>query len=408
MDKYFSSLNKFLTSKVGAFFVILPFVKPAPELTGDFDMIFDVWKLFAALLIFICCARTIHKSSRLLYWIIGLQGVMLVSTIIQGADFKAAIVQALSVISICLYFDYFMRIDSRKAISTLMLPLVFMSILTALTMFIFYPEGMYTVGDESVGRVEHQNYLWGFDNSSIFNFIPGMYLLGLYALLTNKKKASRRTFIILLFISLAFLYMFSITAFLGSFALILIFVFLIFKRNRIKLFTTRNLMVLVIVLSLILLIGNNRIGILMDFSKATDKFYSIQARFNIWNLVIEWWQKSPIIGYGIEDKLLIADKIQLDHPHNYFMDVLYRGGILGIVMLIGMFIKLLKEKWSDSRLNAYSAIVIFVLLLIAQFDFYNDHYMFYPVFIVAVNCKDLIVGGSDEINNEVLEFCGSN
>ena len=192
MDNYFPSLNKFLTSKIGAFFIILPFVKPAAELTGDFDVIFDVWKLVAAVLILIGCSWTLHKANRILYWIIGLQLVLLVATIINHADFKAAIVQVLSIISISIYFDYFMRLDAKKAVSTIMLPLVFMSILTALTMFVFYPNGMYVVGDEESGRAEHQNYLWGFDNSSIFNFIPGIFLLGINALLKNRNYTSRK------------------------------------------------------------------------------------------------------------------------------------------------------------------------------------------------------------------------
>ena len=56
----------------------------------------------------------------------------------------------------------------------------------------------------------------------------------------------------------------------------------------------------------------------------------------------------------------------------------------------------MKGKWKDSHLNAFSAVVIFVLLLIAQFDFYNDHYLFYPILIVAMYCKNLKVGCCNE------------
>lgn len=396
MDNFFSSLNKFLTSKVGAFFIILPFVKPAAELTGDFDVIFDLWKLFAALLIFVGCVKTLHKASHILYWIIGLQVIMLLSTVINVADFKAAIVQVISVICICMYFDYFMRVDSYKAISSIMLPLVFMSILTAISMFVFYPDGMYLVGDESTGDVIRQNFLWGFDNSSIFNFIPGMFLLGLHSFLVNKKPTYIKSLIVFLFISLAFLYVFSVSAFLGCFAILFAFVFLYLKKNSIKVFTTRNLIILVIVLSLILLIGNDKLTILIYFSKLTDKFNSLKYRFIIWDSVIYWWKQSPILGYGIEDKMLLTGKINLDHPHNYFMDVLYRAGLLGITTISVVFINLMKGKWKDSHLNAFSAVVIFVLLLIAQFDFYNDHYLFYPILIVAMYCKNLEVGCCNE------------
>ncbi len=404
MDNYFPSLNKFLTSKIGAFFIILPFVKPAPELTGSFDVIFDIWKLFAASLILVGCIRTLHKASHILYWIAGLQVVMLLSTIIHNADFKAAIVQVVSVISICIYFDYFIRTDPNRAISTLMLPLIFMSIMTAISMFVFYPEGMYVVGDELSGEVVKNNFLWGFDNSSIFNFIPGMYLLGLYALIENNKIIYRKTIFVLLFISLAFLYVFSITAFIGCFSILLAFVFILVIKKKANLLTTKNLIILAVVLSLVLLIFNDRLSILMEFSKLTDKFYSIKARFIIWDCVINWWKKSPLIGYGIEDKLLIIGKLNLDHPHNYFMDVLYRSGLIGIVVVVVLFYKLISGKWSDSHINAFSAVAFFVLLVIAQFDFYNDHYMFYPIMIVVMYSKNLVITKTNKSELDNLQI----
>lgn len=406
MDNYFPSLNKFLTSKIGAFFIILPFVKPAPELTGDFDVVFDIWKLVAAALIIIGCTWTLHKANRIVYWIIGLQLLFLLATIINQADFKAAIVQVLSIISISIYFDYFMRMDAKKAVSTLMLPLVFMSLLTALTMFVFYPNGMYTVGDESSGPVEHQNFLWGFDNSSIFNFIPGMYLMGLFSLFTENKKTKKKVLLALLFIALAFLYVFSITAFLGCFTILFALVFLNIYKRKIKVFTTFNLTVLVIVISFILIVANENLQILMNFSKLTDKFNSIRTRFVIWYYVIDWWKKSPVFGYGIEDKMLLIKKIKLDHPHNYFMDVLYRGGLIGIGVITGIFIKLIKGKWSDSHINAFSAVVLFVLLLTAQFDFYNDHYLFYPIMIVVMYCKNLVIDNNKNAD-QVVDINGS-
>lgn len=401
MDNYFPSLNKFLTSKLGAFFIILPFVKPAAEITGDFDVIFDVWKLVASALILIGCVWTLNKANRIVYWIMGLQLLFLLATIINQADFKAAIVQVLSIISISIYFDYFMRMDAKKAVSTLMLPLVFMSLLTALTMFVFYPNGMYTVGDESSGPVEHQNFLWGFDNSSIFNFIPGMYLMGLFSLFTENKKTKKKVLLALLFIALAFLYVFSITAFLGCFTILFALVFLNIYKRKIKVFTTFNLTVLVIVISFILIVANENLQILMNFSKLTDKFNSIRTRFVIWYYVIDWWKKSPVFGYGIEDKMLLIKKIKLDHPHNYFMDVLYRGGLIGIGVITGIFIKLIKGKWSDSHINAFSAVVLFVLLLTAQFDFYNDHYLFYPIMIVVMYCKNLVIDNNKNADQVV-------
>lgn len=391
------TLKTFISTPIGAFIIILPYIKPAAELMGSFDIIFDIWKLISALLIIIGCGGQMKKISKMLIPIMLIQIVFFTSTILHHGDLKVAIVQVLSNISICLYFDFFIRSDSKNALKNVCYPIITMTILTALTMFIFYPNGMYSVGDYG-GYIERSNYIWGFDNSSIFNFIPGMFFLGMYSFLKDRKNTYRLTTIIYIFISLAFLYVFSITAFLGCFTITIVYIFLLVKKFKLKLLTIRNVTIFVIVISLVLFALNDNLTYFMKFATKIGKFYSVRARFVIWNLVVKYWGKSPIWGYGIEPKNVIINKLIIDHPHNYFMDIIYRGGLAGLCCVVWMFIKLIKGKWINLRINNFVSICFFVLFIMAQMDFYNDRYLFYPLIILIYHSKKIIC--NSKFNNK--------
>lgn len=382
-------VQRLITSNIGSFFVILPYVKPASEITGSFDIFFDLWKLFAGVLIFIGCVGEIRCVSKIVYPIVMIQCTLLLSTLINRGDYKAAIVQVISNISIVLYFDYYLRHEPKKALKRIATPIVFMSLLTVLSMFVFYPTGMYGIGGNSSDYVEYGNYLWGFDNASIFNFVPGMFFVGLYSYMADRRKTYKKTIIFYLLVTVAFYYVFSITAFLGCFTILSLYIATIVKKKKMCVLNTKVIVFLILFLGLLLILFNDRIGLLMEFAKRTDKFYSIKSRFIIWDLAFSYWQSSPLFGWGIETKKQIISKLILDHPHNYFIDILYRGGLIGIMGVAWMFATFFRRRWKDIRINSFSAVCLFVMLIISQFDYYNDHYLFYPLILVALYSRKI-------------------
>lgn len=90
----------------------------------------------------------------------------------------------------------------------------------------------------------------------------------------------------------------------------------------------RTAVTVILALMISLLYLKDNFNILMKIAENTGKFYSIKARFIFWERELEYIIKSPLIGYGIEDKLVLLNKIFIDHPHNYFFDILYRGDLL--------------------------------------------------------------------------------
>ena len=67
---------------------------------------------------------------------------------------------------------------------------------------------------------------------------------------------------------------------------------------------------------------------------------SVQSRYNQWDVVIPLIEQRPIIGYGLGDTFVhyeegLRQDVTMDITHDIFLDMLYRGGIVGLVMFVG-------------------------------------------------------------------------
>ncbi|WP_304576919.1 O-antigen ligase family protein, partial [Romboutsia ilealis] len=285
-------------------------------------------------------------------------------------------------ISICMYMEYLFWVDRRIAFRNFCLPTLSMALLTSITMFIFHPEGMYLVGDERY--MESSNFFWGFDNASVFLFIPTMFFLIMYSIFVTKKHV--KTAILLLFMTGSFLYVKSITAFAFCLFITLGYIVLVILRIRIKYFNMRTAVTVILALMISLLYLKDNFNILMKIAENTGKFYSIKARFIFWERELEYIIKSPLIGYGIEDKLVLLNKIFIDHPHNYFFDILYRGGFIAAASLGIYFYLIVKPHPKVTLINTVIVICFISLMICSIFDFYNDIYLFYPHLLATYFC----------------------
>src|SRR5699024_7310017 len=113
-------------------------------------------------------------------------------------------------------------------------------------------------------------YLWGFDNSSIFKFIPVLVIFILNTDIDNKK-SKFITFILIFITFLAFLYVKSITAMLASFVILLYYILFYIRGKKVKTFNFRNCIILIFLISAILIGVNKNIPALQYIADKTDK-----------------------------------------------------------------------------------------------------------------------------------------
>lgn len=376
------SLSKFMCSKIGAFIIVLPFIKPAQEILGAYNGIFNIWKVISIFLIFISVKENNKKlfSSPIII-IFLIQVVYFISTCFSNGDIKTAIGQMLSNISICMYMIYLYKKDEFLAIRNFSYPTVFMASLTAFTMFIYYPHGMYQIANATY--TEASNYLWGFDNTSGLLFVSTVFFVMLYSMYVNKPRTYIRTFCIISFFLSAFIYVQSITAYLMISFELIIYIFVVYFRMKLKEINPKKIILFIIMCFTILIAFNQYFTIIWEWLADIGKFYSIKARFIFYNNEFSYIVKSPLWGYGIEDKKIIIQKLGIDHPHNYFMDLLYRGGAIAFSMVLFFFHNLIKNGKIKDTISVLTSCCLFSILLLAMLDFYNEKYLFYPQMVLV-------------------------
>ena len=266
-------IKKIITNKWVIVFLLIPFIKPATELTGKFDIIFDILKILSCFIIGITYIYLMRKPSKVIFLITILELIFVYSTVINDGRIWWGIVQAISIIALSALLDMDLKINKRNTLIGFCIAMGVMAFATICTMFIFYPNGMYTVVFEhNVSGLWHipekNNYLWGFDNSSVFKFIP---ILILFIINTNIKsfKSKLITFLLIVITFIAFLYVKSITAALAILLILLYYVIFFMRGKTLKIINYRNCIIIVVVIFIVLV-----------RNKQKYKYFAIYSRKN--------------------------------------------------------------------------------------------------------------------------------
>ena len=384
-------IEKLITNKWFIVFLLIPFIKPATELTGNFDIIFDVLKILDCIIIGIIYLFLQKKPSKVIWLISALELVFCISTIINKGRIWWGFVQAFSIIALSALLELVLKIDKKNGLFGFCIALGIMALSTICTMFIFYPNGMYTINFEhDVNGLWHipekSNYLWGFDNSSIFKFIPVLVIFILNTDIDNKK-SKFITFILIFITFLAFLYVKSITAMLASFVILLYYILFYIRGKKVKTFNFRNCIILIFLISAILIGVNKNIPALQYIADKTDKVVSLNYRFKVWNNTIEDFKKNWIIGSGFEERLVTANKLGIDHPHNIFLDIIYKGGTISGVIFVILLVVIGQKMMKNRNIIQSNVLTIglFAFFIVSQMDYYNEQYLLFLLYVLAYN-----------------------
>ena len=359
--------------------LILPFIKPATELTGRIDIIFDFLKIISFFVIFFSYFYKMRKMSGIIFSLFIFQFILVFSTLINNGELWWAIVQMLSVTCFCMLFELALKIDKKNALISFSIALLSMSILTSISMFVFYPDGMYVV--KSAILVERNNFLWGFDNSSIFKIIPSLIISGVCFY-----KYTKKTYIMILismFVSFSFIYVNSMTAAVICILFTITYTILLIIRKPSRFLNTKYLIPFLIVLFFIILAFNDKLGFIGYLAKKVNKGYSINSRFEMWSKSIEYIKNNPIFGYGFEFREIIKSKFMYDHVHNIFLDILYRGGFLTFMIYLYTHYIVIKNNKTMSKCFNIASLGLLCITVCGIMDYYNDQYLIFLLFVLG-------------------------
>lgn len=116
-----------------------------------------------------------------------------------------------------------------------------------------------------------------------------------------------------------------------------------------------------------------------------NKSATISGRTYIWAKAYKYIVQSPLIGYGCEPENVTIEKLLINHAHNIFLETLYRGGLIGLLLFALLFVVLTHQtrKFSSSAFCKYLVVNIFLFLIFSSVEFAYYRYHFILIFLLV-------------------------
>lgn len=279
--------------------------------------------------------------------------------------------------------DYMFQKKPVKLISVLLL-INEIHLYGNLMSMVLYPDGLYNV---VIGNTR-KYYLLGQQNYTIIYIMLGLVTSLLYSQYVTKKRFSLRTIMLIvtcIYMEISFK---SAAGLVGLLIFTGIFLLTEFKHLNINL---RWGLVSSAVIFLIFVVFQRQemfAGILVNI---LHRDITASTRTTIWAKAMLYIERRPILGYGVEASDIAILRFGYVTPHNRWLYMMYRGGIMLLFAFVVMVIKS-SQKLSAlkfERASVYLTGALFALMLQMQFESY-DTTIFYILFNMSFHVKDIV------------------
>lgn len=246
----------------------------------------------------------------------------------NSLELEYLIIMALA-FSFFLFLNY--CLDNRNNLLSFLFAMKILTtcyIIINLTLIYIYPDGLPSL-TVSEGR---EFYLFGNTNTTTRYLIPCL----MFSFLYNQLKFGKIGKINWLLLILSWLTLIKVWAVTGMIGLFIFSIFLVWKSNKYQLFIIYIGMLLVSIIgSLFLIFFKFESNILSSILGLFNKDMTFSYRDVLWINAVDLIKDSPMWGYGNFTKeqmeMYIGNKFS---SHNYYLDILLRGGIASLVFLI--------------------------------------------------------------------------
>lgn len=273
--------------------------------------------------------------------------------------------------------------------------ITFVFMIINLISIILYPKGLYQ-GTQSTETY----YFLGHNNAQIRWLIPGIVFRGVYDLLCYKK-FSFKMYIMCICTFLTVSLTWSNVSMVGIFIILIYIMF--FKKWRFKfLLNSKFVFLLPIVLFCIAFSFNTFEGLFGYIGNLFGKDATLTGRTEIWQAGLKAIKEHWLFGYGYSESITkVVDwrkGIEISSFHNYFFDLLYRGGLVQLilqVLIIGQAVKCLF--FENNTLNNYLKICLisyFVMWTALPFNG-SDSWTLMFIFVICCYINNTGVNGKE-------------
>ena len=365
-----------MNSKFMLFLIFLILLKPGSfsEYTAwkNIGNVINILRMFTCVWCLFYFLLRRGKIDKFILFIILFYCSFLFSTFYFSQSYVNLIYEFASILSWIVLFKINMLDNKDKFLTTLENTFFILLLINFITIILF-PGGFYLNSSGYSG-----NYFLGYDNNLITYIFPALALSFTNSLNKNGKIGLKSIFLLIIsFCSIIFTW--SATGVVSMVIMIvLFFAYTINKKN----FPIKKY----IVVALCLFIGIVFLRFQNIFSFIIEgwlkKDLTFTGRTYIWDIFISEIKKSILIGHGIVDSKYLIRTLNAGHAHNYFLQILYQGGLVTFSMFLGFFFSAINEV-KNCKEKKYVGIVIFAYLISFIFEAYSLTNMFIIVLLIA-------------------------
>lgn len=315
--------------------------------------------------------------------ILGIEYIfLLLSTIMNKGLFNLAFSNAIFTILLCLMLSNL--IENSKRLST------FLHMVRDVTVVIFIMNCFLAIvmprGIPSITTGDIPNFLYGNMNSTIKYIFPGLGCSLIIDYL-ERKKISIHT--VIFFVGMFY---FNINVYFmatAAIAMLFIIMWLLFRklinRNPKLVFIILLCVIFLIQVTVVMQFGNQFLGNFI--ADIFGKSITFSGRSFLWTNCIFSIVKKPLLGHGlVPESLLHALVGNSAGAHNYYLDIVFQRGIVGLSIFIFFILYILKKmEWKTPlRMDTYILLGIcsaYLIMFLSE-PFYNTEKFHIPIFYI--------------------------
>ena len=318
------------------------------------------------------------------FWLITIIGLCgIVSTALRQGTSVAVLAEYTFIIIECAFLLLVIESDERASVlMTVVRNITLTFALANLLVGIVMPTGIPSLNVSGM----YPRFLYGNVNSMMRSIMPGICCS---MVLDKKKERIISIPTILLFLSILYFFRiyFMATTFIGIVLLIAWIVLKVpIKRNYIKAYLAIVLVVLFIEVFVVFLFGNS------SYASFISGLFSMKTGFSgrerLWSNIIYRIQDRKMFGYGNMDQEQMRQLIGNAYgSHNYYLDVVFRRGIVGFIPLIILLLQPIIDKREDISDVSYTLLgccCTYYLMFLME-PFIGTEYLHLPVFCITMS-----------------------
>ncbi len=371
-----NKLYKLMNSQFILFLIFLILLKPGSfsEYTAwkNIGNTINILRLFVCTWCLICFFLRRIKIDKFISFVVLFYLSLLFSTFYFGQTYINLIFEFVSVLSWIVLFKTNMINNKKKFLTTLENTFLILLLINFITIVLF-PGGFYLNSSGYSG-----NYFLGYDNNVITYIFPALALSFTNSFGETGKVGAKTIFLTLIsFLSIVFTW--SATGVVAIIIMIVLFLIYTLKKKN---FPIKKYIVIAfgLFVGIVFLRLQNIFSFIIEGWLKKDLTFT--GRTFIWDIYINQIKQSILIGHGIVDSKYLIQTLNAGHAHNYFLQIIYQGGIMAFSMFLGFFFTAV-NKVKNCNEKKYVGIVIFAYLISFIFEAYSLTNMFIIVLLIA-------------------------